>query len=167
MDITSERNVTGMDITSERNIKRTDITCECKVQGTDIRSERNVQWTHIRSERNVQWTHIRSERNVIGTNITSELNVQGTDTIFEKCTDSCLQDEDHTEGHYITWFTEQLTRPFELLVSKKIRTSDLGLWTQANYIIQVCVREGLDNLWKLYVCMTLYVNPYSNINLGV
>ena len=56
----------------------------------------------------LQGTDITSDRNVKGTYITSERNVQGTD--------SCLQDEDRTDGHYITLFAEQLTRPFEVLV---------------------------------------------------
>ena len=51
--------------------------------------------------------------------ITSERNVQGTD--------SCLQDEDRTDGHYITLFAEQLTRPFEVLVksTKQMRNFDI------------------------------------------
>ena len=49
---------------------------------------------------------------VQGTNITYERNVQGID--------SCLQDGDHTDGHYITLlFAEQLTRTFEVLVHAK------------------------------------------------
>ena len=39
---------------------------------------------------------------------TSEWNVQWTD--------SCLQDGDHTDGHYLALFAEQLTRTFEVLV---------------------------------------------------
>ena len=41
--------------------------------------------------------------------ITGERNVQGTDNF--------LQDEDCTDGHYITLFAEQLTRTFEVLVN--------------------------------------------------
>ena len=63
----------------------------------DITSERNVQWTDILVETNVQWTEILVERNVQGT-------------------DSCLQDEDHTDGHYITLFAEQLKRTFKVFV---------------------------------------------------
>ena len=49
------------------------------------------------SIKNVQWTDIKSERNVQGT-------------------DSCWQDGDHTDGHFITLFAEQLTRTFKVLV---------------------------------------------------
>ena len=31
-----------------------------------------------------------------------------------------MQDGDHTDGHYITMFAEQLTRPFEVLVQSEI-----------------------------------------------
>ena len=48
-------------------------------------------------------------------------NVQGTD--------SCLQVGDNTDGHYITWFAEQLTEPskylfnpFTLVVIRKQKT---------------------------------------------
>ena len=40
--------------------------------------------------------------------IAFERNVQGTD--------SCLQDGDHTDRHYITLFAEQLTTTFDVLV---------------------------------------------------
>ena len=73
------------------------------MQGKNITSERNVQGKNITCERNVQGTDTTSERNVQGTDITCERNVQGTDT-------------DHTDGHYITLFAEQLTRTFEVLV---------------------------------------------------
>ena len=46
---------------------------------------------------NVQWTDIKSERNVQGT-------------------DSCGQDGDHTGGHYISLFAEQLTRTLKVHV---------------------------------------------------
>ena len=96
-----------------------DITCERNVQGTDITSERNVQWMDITSERNVQETNITSDGNVQGTDITCERKVQGTDFSCERNsqrTDRCWQDGDHTDGHYITLFSEQLTRTFEVLV---------------------------------------------------
>ena len=48
------------------------------------------------------------ERNVQEMDITCVRNVQ--------VTDRCLQDGYHTDGHYITVFTEQLTRTFEVLV---------------------------------------------------
>ena len=48
------------------------------------------------------------ERNVQGIDIKTESNVQGTD--------SCLQDGDHIDGHYITLYAEQLTRLLEVLV---------------------------------------------------
>ena len=49
--------------------------------------------------------------------ITSERNVQGMDITSGQGPDYCLQDGDHTDGHYITLFAEQLTRTFEVLVS--------------------------------------------------
>ena len=74
-----------------------DITCERNVQGTDIKSKRNIQGMDVTSERTVQSTDIACERNLQGTY-------------------SCLQDGNHTDGHYITLFAEQLTRTFEVLV---------------------------------------------------
>ena len=47
--------------------------------------------------------------NVMVMGIKGERNVQGTDNF--------LQDEDCSDGHYITLFAEQLTRTFEVLVN--------------------------------------------------
>ena len=70
--------------------------------GTDITSESYEQGTNITSERNLQ-----------GTDITCEINLQGTD--------SCLQDGDHSDGHYITLFAEQrILRTFEVLVKPRM-----------------------------------------------
>ena len=63
---------------------------------------------------------ISLKRNVQGTDITSERNVLGTDITSGQGPDYCLQDGDHTDGHYITPFTEQLTRTFEVLVLAQI-----------------------------------------------
>ena len=38
----------------------------------------------------------------------------------------CLQDGDHTDGHYITLFTEQLTRTFEVLALSQESLSSLS-----------------------------------------
>ena len=68
----------------------------------------------ITSERKVQGITITGERNVQGMDITCERNVEGTD--------SCLQD--HTDGHYITLFAEQLTIPSKcLLLDVKLLSS--------------------------------------------
>ena len=61
-------------------------------------------------------TDITNERNIPGTDIACERNVHGTD--------SCLQDRYNTDGHYITLFSEQLTRTFEVLVLK----TSIPLW---------------------------------------
>ena len=74
----------------------------------NIKRERNVQGTNITSERSIPGRDITSEGNVQGTDISCEINVQGTY--------SCLQGGDHTDGHYITLFAEQLTRTYEVLV---------------------------------------------------
>ncbi len=102
----------GTDNTSERIVQGTDITCERNVQGMDITSERSVQGTDITSDRNVQGTLITCESKVQEIDITCERNVQGTY--------SCLQDGDHTDGHYVTLlFAEKLTRTFGVLVHAK------------------------------------------------
>ena len=53
-------------------------------------------------------TDTTSERNVQGTDITCKRNVKRTDRF--------LEDGDHTDGHYITLFAEQLTRTIVVLV---------------------------------------------------
>ena len=58
-----------------------------------------------------EWTDITCERNVQTMDVTSKRKLQGTDSI--------LKDGDHTDGHYIPVFAEQLTRTFEVLVFKE------------------------------------------------
>ena len=46
-----------------------------------------------------------------------------------------MQDEDHTDEHYITLFAEQLTRPFEVLIrikGRNFRTLALSLVNYTN-----------------------------------
>ena len=55
-----------------------------------------------------------------------------------------LQDRDHTDGHYITLFAEQLTRTFEVLVS-------LSLSLLAFTILTLLIDS-------VYICVSLIVN---------
>ena len=55
-----------------------------------------------------------------------------------------LQDGDHTDGHYITLFAEQLTRTFEVLVS-------LSLSLLAFTILTLLIDS-------VYICVSLIVN---------
>ena len=85
-------------------------------------------------------------------NITCERNIQGTN--------SCLQDGDQTDGHYITLVAEQLTITFEVLVYiqnfKQIRPKEMLLemrntvllnW-KAEKVTKVAKLSGLTRNWK-------------------
>ena len=89
---------------------------------------------------------------IYGQALISERNVQGTN--------SCLQDGDQTDGHYITLVAEQLTITFEVLVYiqnfKQIRPKEMLLemrntvllnW-KAEKVTKVAKLSGLTRNWK-------------------
>ena len=77
--------------------------------GTDIISERIEQGTDKHSlQVKGMYRDIHYKLQVQKMDVTSKRMLQGTDSI--------LQDRDHTDGHYIPLFAEQLTRTFEVLV---------------------------------------------------
>ena len=55
----------------------------------------------MRGKYSGEWTDITYERNIQKMDVTSKRKLQGTD---------------HSDGHYITLFAEQLTRTFEVLL---------------------------------------------------
>ena len=54
------------------------------------------------------------------------------------------EDGDHTDGHYITLFTEQLTRTFEVLVGS-------GMSSRSHNVLSCVVRKASSNLHYIYI----------------